>query len=119
LIVNWLKYHYDFSAPPKVSSRTFTLVGLEVGASIAYHFNRNLSMDSQAALSLPLSNIRLLTVDVGLSYRLNIFRHAHISPRIAVGWIQLDYKDEQAMPNHIRYIANPYGSLGFILAMDH
>jgi hypothetical protein len=117
LLANLLNYHYEFYSPPLSSARSFSLVGVDLGVKVQYDFTKKFAVDFMGAISLPVSNTDLYAADLGLSYRLRPSHHVHIIPRIALGYFQLDYKDEQTIPNHICYTGFPTVSFGVIVEM--
>lgn len=110
LLISWVKYHYEFSAPPIESARNFSLVGANFGLKLEHYLTPTLLANIDALIPLPLSNIKIVNLNTGLAFVLPTTLKVKVIPRIAVGWLQLEYKDEQPIPNYIRYRASPYGS---------
>ncbi len=117
LLAEWLKYHYSFTAPPLGSSRSFTLLASSFGLQIHREFDKKFSGDIAATYTLPLSNLKLSTLSFALNYALVITPRLFIIPRITLGWLTIDYEDEQLVPNHIHYTATPYGTIGLNLTI--
>ncbi len=115
LIVNYLKYHYEFDSPLCNSSRTFNVVGLDAGFKAQYFFTTAFSADVQAAFPIPGFNFTAGSIDVGINMAFSVSNHMSIIPRLAVGMLRMDYKDNQEIPNHIRYTNAPFGTFGVIL----
>lgn len=112
---NWLHYAYTFTSPPAHSRRAFTLITAGVGLDIVKIFNDRWTGFYQMKCDLPFTNFHYVQADFGISYELLCYGDAHISPYLKVGLIQLDYEDEQTVPNHLRYTNFPWISLGFAL----
>lgn len=117
-LVSWVKYHYEFSAPPIESARNFSLIGANVVFELTHYLTSQLSANFEAMIPLPLSNINIVDVNAGLCLDLPFTSHVIISPRLAIGWLQLEYKDEQPIPNYIRYRGSPYGALELKILFD-
>ena len=118
ILLSWVKYHYEFQAPPIESARNFSLIGANIGLKLAHYFTPQLSADVKALIPLPLSNIHIIDVDAGLGLDIASSSHVTVIPRLAIGWLQLEYKDEQPIPNYIRYRASPYGSFELKVLFD-
>lgn len=111
LRANLLKYHYHFDAMPNQSSRTFNLANIDLGLKLEYFLTTFISSYLQANYALPLSHLQIRSANIGVSYRF-ISQHLTLTPKIALGFLQLDYQDEQNVPNYIRYKLAPQGLIG-------
>lgn len=114
LQVNYLQYDYGFSSPPIASHRAFSPVALGVGLNIEYAINPQLSTYLQGALTFP-SNLTIKNATWGLNYQFAPLYHLLIVPRLMIGWLQIDFQDNQTLPNHIHFNALPYGALGILI----
>lgn len=116
ITLDYLRYHYAFSSPSNSSIRAFTLLESQIGLKIAYDLTPCLKLELQGTQSLPLSNLTLSQGTLNLNYTLT-FQHATFIPKVGLGFIRMDYEDEQTVPNHIHYTLSPFLTLGLTLAL--
>ncbi|MBS0287603.1 MAG: hypothetical protein JSR17_09915 [Proteobacteria bacterium] len=110
---NFLKFHYEYSAFPIRGARTYNVTGFNIGLNAIYQFTPTLFGDLQITPPLPVANFTYADFELGLSKKINMRKNTSVSPRAAIGLQQLDYKDNQAVPNHIRLQNAPYVMMGF------
>ncbi len=115
LEVNLLKYHYEFSAFPISSARNFNVTGVNFGLKCAYDFSDTLFGDVKISLPIPVTNLTVIGAEIGLNKTVVLNQHLCLIPRLGLGLLQLDYKDNQPIPNHMRYTNAPYISLGLVI----
>ncbi len=115
LILNVLKYHYEFDSALCNSSRTFNVVGFDAGLKAQYFFTTAFSTDIQVAIPIPGFNFTAGSIDMGINMAFTVSDHISVIPRLAIGMLRMDYKDHQEIPNHIRYTNAPFGTFGVIV----
>lgn len=113
--LNWLKYDYQFSAPPQASSRSYSLLALDLGIKICRDFTSTISGEIMGSVTIPLFNLKIYTLSAGLTYQLLTSSHIKVIPRMTLGTFRFDYEDKQTVPNHFRYTANIFGSIGLAI----
>jgi len=118
LQANWLRYHYAFSALPQQSTRSFSLGGVTVGGDLRFYITKQLSTEVKAAVTVPLSRLKIRTAQVDLRYDISVTRHFLITPTCGIRFTYLDYQDRQTLPNHIHYEGWPAVSVGFVVALQ-
>ncbi|MBS0288798.1 MAG: hypothetical protein JSS07_02015 [Proteobacteria bacterium] len=113
---NFLKYHYDFNAFPISSARTFNVTGVNLALQLQYEVNATLFFDLKVSCPIPITNLTVFSSELGLN-KIFTLKGLSIVPHLGLGVLQLDYEDNQAVPNHMRYTQAPYLSLGLILSL--
>jgi len=114
IIGNWLQYHYEFSSIPASSIRTYTLLAANVGFEVDYQIMPRLSAFFQTNVSIPVSNLNISQAVFGFAYDVLCFSRVTITPNISLGFLRIDYEDNQTFRNHLRYRAWPYVNLGLM-----
>lgn len=107
---NWIKYAYDFTSIHQ-SRRAFSLSTLSAGLKIQYHFEPQIWLEMSGLQSLPINRVSLSQMNLTIHYTIEALSSRFI-PKIGVGYLQMDYRDHQVMPNHIRYALKPYFFVG-------
>lgn len=109
---DWLKYRYEFNAPPKSSERAFSAFAPGFGLKVQQKLSQNITAEAEVSATLNLTNLNVYKGELGLAYALYQKSHLAISPRIKAGLLEIDFQDNQPFPNHVRYESVPYGSVG-------
>jgi hypothetical protein len=117
LQANWVKYHYAFSALPQQSTRVFSLGGLTVGGDLRFYITKQFSTALKAAVTVPLSRLRIKTAQLNLYYDISVTRHLLISPTCGISFIYVDYQDRQPLPNHVHYQGWPTLKVGVAVSL--
>lgn len=113
---NWIKYHYDFSSSFQ-SKRAFTLGTLSAGLKLQYHLCAKLWFEAGYQHSLPLNQLILTQANLGFHMPIRI-SSLTMTPKIGLGYLQIQYQDKQLVPNYIRYTQNLYGIIGVTLLLQ-
>ena len=116
--LHWIQYEYSFFAPSARSSRAFSMTTPTLGAKIRYSFLKGSSVDVEAKSSIGLTNLELYSLVVGVNQVLDLTSKVQIMPRLALGYYQIHFKDNQFIPNEILYKAQPNLSLGLTIVLD-
>lgn len=116
--VNWLHYRYDFNSPFAQSQRAFTLITAGLNLAIEKPITQTVQLVGKIQFPLPLSNFTYLKVDIGINKYLLHSRCVTLSSYLKLGYLELDYEDEQTVPNHIRYTNFPYILCGLMLDLS-
>jgi len=112
IYANFMQYQYHFSSPVASSKRAFNMGALTVGVKFEYLFTSTFSSDIEAKATLPVSNLNIQNYTLGFNYKITS-PHFEFVPRVAIGFLLIDYEDNQLVPNHMKYRAFPQGILGF------
>ncbi len=110
--IDLLKFHYEYAAYPIKGSRSYNVMGANIGLKATYPITTTVSFDMNLTPPLPITNFTNALFEVGLNKQLALTKHILFHPRFAVGVQQLDYEDNQPVPNHILLKNIPYALLG-------
>jgi len=108
---NYFNYHYGYSSLQASSHRDFDLLALTAGVNLTYQLKAHLYTQLQSEVTIPLSCLRIYKIAFRLEPWICLNKHLNLVPKIDLGWFRIDYQDNQAVPNHIRYAAQPYGMM--------
>lgn len=115
LIGNFLRFRYAFYSWPSASSRGFNLVTGGFGLDASYQISPKIKLHAFGSSTLPLSNLTLYQALFAIEYTLIQTPALKLLPRIGIEIFEVDYRDEQNIPNYFRYEAKPHIMVGFKL----
>ncbi len=111
----WLRYRYAFQAPPKASVRAFSAFAPSFSLKLKHTGVKKLITEFEATTTFNLTNLNLYSAQVGLAYPLYQNTHFQILPQVKAGFLEIDFKDKQPFPNHVRYTGWPFATLGVLV----
>jgi hypothetical protein len=114
IVGQWLKYHYDFNAGSKASRRDFSAFAPGFSLKIEHPLSKRITTAIEGSTSFDLTNLNSYSGLICLHYQLWQTQSVSFVPHVKCGFFEIDFKDNQPFPNHIRYTASPFASLGFI-----
>jgi hypothetical protein len=113
------RYDYKFHADGISDGRAYAKLSPRVGAKGEFAITRNAALLGSAAATVPVGRSpQIITADVKL--RQTIFETTSKSTGAlfaGIGAMNIDYKDGQTMPNHVRFHAEPFITVGFSARM--
>lgn len=110
-------FDYDLTAEPNLrSDRNYSKGGLRLGGSAEWDIAGPLSFEVNGWWGVPIDNTaEIMSVELLGRYQLWGGRHMGASLYLGAGWDDLDYEDDQQVPNHIDVEFGPMLILGFEL----
>jgi hypothetical protein len=107
-----LNFNDKFTTRLTGFSRHFSQVTPRVGIRLNYAITPKFSAGIMGATSLSLMNLNVYTAKADLNYDLIQHEQSSIGVFAGVGYQQIDFKDHQQLPNHIRLSMAPIGEIG-------
>lgn len=106
----WWNHDYQFQSPPFRSSRKFGASGFGLGLQNDWQLTSHWVLQAIANLTVPATNLDVYQAKLSLGYR---FCHSSlvIQPHIDVEWQTVRFKDNQTIPNYLKYSEEP--AIGF------
>lgn len=95
--------------------RKFWQFAFRLGVDTDYYFTKRLYFSANAAVSVPVTYLQIITVDGKLNYQLKSWKKVMPVLFAGINYTHIDFEDRQNMPNHINYTSWPRVLLGFKL----
>lgn len=111
-LANFIKFNYMFYAWPKSSGRSFNLITGLFGLDALYKLTPKVTIRASGMSTLPLSNLTIYNALMAIEYAFIDTPALKFIPRFGIEYIEIDYQDEQNIPNHFRYEAKPHAMIG-------
>jgi hypothetical protein len=108
-----LAFGYAVETSYQQTQRAFKQVTEQIGVGANYRLNRYLSFSFKAATSVPcLADFQLRTAQAEINFNLLITRHIQGTLFTGLGYEEIEFKDHQPCPNHIKVLLLPIGCAG-------
>ncbi|MFO1256924.1 MAG: hypothetical protein U1E78_00610 [Gammaproteobacteria bacterium] len=109
--LDYLDYRYTFASIAS-SSRSFSSVTPRVGLRLCYPMNPAWTVNLSGSTAIPLTNLEISRIDLSLHWLAVDDLKFQITPYAGVGFLKIDFEDNQTRPNHYRYKLQPNLSAG-------
>jgi len=112
----WFDFHYQLKGDGNTVDREYSKIGYRLGGELEWHPADRWSMTADAYIPLPVSNTpEILTLAARGQYE--FWRGQGTSAKVLAGlaYEQIDYEDNQGVPNHVRLELGPLLTLGIHL----
>lgn len=109
--LDYIDYRYAFSSVAS-SSRSFSSVTSRVGLRLCYPIDPAWTVNVSGSTSIPLTDLRISEIDLSVHWLAIDDLKFQVTPYAGVGFIKIDFEDNQALPNHYRYKLQPNLSAG-------
>jgi len=111
LNVHWLSHDYHFESIPFSSTRAFAASGISLGLQSDYHLTSQWLLSANLDIAVPVSNLDVYQAKLAIGYQ---YFHSNFTliPTLSLEWHEVRFKDNQTIPNYLKYSAFPTIALG-------
>lgn len=112
LTFHFFDHDYSFHSNGSASKRAFWATGLGVGLESRYLLSNHLELSAKVTTTFPATNLDVYHADLSIAYRWNPLNELLLKPYAKVAWDKVVFKDNQPVPNELRYRLYPVWSVG-------
>lgn len=109
--LDYIDYRYTFSSIAS-SSRSFSSVTPRVGLRLCYPIDPTWTVNLSGSTSIPFTDLKISDLNLSLHWLAIDDLSFQVIPYAGVGFLKIDFEDDQTVPNHYRYKLQPNISAG-------
>jgi len=117
LNVHWLSHDYHFESPPFASKRAFAASGISLGLQSDYQLFSQWLLSANLDVALPITNLDVYQAKLAIGYQY-FYSNMTLIPTLSLKWHEVRFKDNQTIPNYLKYSATPTIALGIQIKWD-